>query len=166
MGPIYLDKPIMYLMATAGLSSTVGNFIETDSESSIGKVVGKILQQPAVSILLMNEVSDLDLDLGLRSYILLGSVGLAMPLLTLGMQKIANIANLPTLEKFFSTLDKVLSIAAKVMSCGAMIFGYKLSISLSSPLILLFLSLFALNAVLYTKQLMHYFQPSKDLVNP
>ncbi len=163
MGPGYLDRPFMYLMAATGLSSTAGNFIETRPESSTSKIAGKILQQPAFSLFTMSIVSGFYYRNEIT--ILSGCIGLIAPLITHGMQKIANIANLPKLEKFFSTLDKVLSIAAKVMSCGAMIIGYNLSASLSSPLILLFIGLFALNAVLYTKQLMPYFQNSKAQVN-
>ncbi len=159
MGPIYLHDLIMYLEASVGVSSAAGNLMETSSESSITRVAGKILQQPASSIFLMAAASELYLsDLSIIS---LGSVGLTMPLLTYGIQKIANIGNLPKLEKLFSALDKVWMIAAKIMSCVIMIFGCGLSMHLSSPLSILFIALFALNA----KQLISYFHSPKPQVN-
>ncbi|MGD2168704.1 MAG: hypothetical protein PVI40_00485 [Chlamydiota bacterium] len=159
MGPLYLTKPLMYWAASIGLSTTVGNFIETSSESTISQIAGKIFQQPASVVFLMASASSLDLgDVG-------AGVALITPLLTYGMQKIANLSHLPKLEKFFSVLDRVLTIAGKVMSCAIIIFGYYTSTSIASPLSFLFLGLFALNAVLYTKQLTPYFYSSKDQVN-
>jgi len=155
-----LTEPLTYFMAGWGLTTTIGNIMESSSESSTIQVAGKILQQAAyASAVFLVQVFDGD------DPVLAASITLLTPLLTFGLKKIAHINNLPNFEMFLNGLDKALAIAGKIMGCAIMIFGYNCSLCISSPLSFLFLGLFALNFIIYTKQIFSHFRPHNIQAN-